>query len=109
MAQQPPNKRKEAPIEPFKRALTVACRAIASDHELAVNFGPGQPDVAGHTMHLPEPTRVPNAREIAVLRGWADGLALRSACHDQKVHTKLAPHGGPARAWDGAVGAGDQI
>ena len=103
MAQPPPNKRKEAPVEPFKRALTTACRAIASDHELAVNFGPGQPDVVGHTMHLPEPTRVPNAREIAVLRGWADGLSLRSACHDQKVHNKLAPQGGPARAVYDAV------
>jgi cobaltochelatase CobT len=98
MAQQPPSKRKEAPSEPFKRALGMACRAIASDHEMAVNFGPGQPDVQGHTMHLPEPSRLPNAREIAVLRGWADGLSLRSACHDVKVHTKLAPVSGPARA-----------
>ena len=98
MANPPPSKRKEAPSEPFKRALGLACRAVAADHEMTVSYGPGQPDVVGHTMHLPEPSRVPNAREIAVLRGWADGLSLRAACHDTKVHNKLAPASGPARA-----------
>jgi cobaltochelatase CobT len=94
----PPSKRKESPAEPFKRALGLACRAIASDHEMSVNYGPGQPDVQGHTMHLPEPSRLPNAREIAVLRGWADGLSLRAGCHDQKLHNKLAPSAGQARS-----------
>ncbi len=94
----PPSKRKESPAEPFKRALAMSCRAIASDHEMSVNYGPGQPDVQGHTMHLPEPSRLPSAREIAVLRGWADGLSLRAGCHDQKLHNKLAPSAGQARA-----------
>jgi cobaltochelatase CobT len=98
MAQQPPpNKRKEAPAEPLKRALGLACRAISTDGEMVVNYGPGQPDLAGHLLHLPEPSRVPNAREIAVLRGWADGLSLKAACHDQKVHAKIAPLSGQAR------------
>ena len=98
MAPPPPaSKRKDAPVEPFKRALGVACRAIAADHELSVNYGAGQPEVQGHTMHLPEPSRLPTAREIAVLRGWADGLSLRAACHDPKVHAKSAPKAGPAR------------
>ena len=98
MSQQFPGKRKEAPVEPFKRALGMACRAVAADHEMTVSFGPGQPDVQGHSMHLPEPSRLPNAREIAVLRGWADGLSLRAACHDTKLHNKLAPAAGPARS-----------
>jgi cobaltochelatase CobT len=99
MAQQPPSKtRKEAPSEPFKRALGLTSRAIASDHEMQVNFGPGQPDVQGHVMHLPEPSRLPSRREIAVLRGWADGLSLRAACHDTKLHARFAPAAGPARA-----------
>lgn len=97
MAQTPPNKRKEAPVEPLKRALGVACRAIAADHEMTVNYGPGQPVVQGHILHLPEPSRLPNAREIAVLRGWADGLSLRAACHDAKLHAKFAPPAGQAR------------
>ncbi|MEQ1697892.1 MAG: cobaltochelatase subunit CobT [Hyphomicrobiaceae bacterium] len=98
MAPPPPAKRKESPVEPFKRALGVTCRAIASDHEMNVNYGPGQPDVQGHSMHLPEPSRLPSAREIAVLRGWADGLSLRAGCHDQKLHNKLAPPAGLARS-----------
>ena len=49
-------------------------------------------------MHLPEPSRLPTVREIAVMRGWADGLSLRAGCHDQKLHTKLAPSAGQARA-----------
>jgi cobaltochelatase CobT len=98
MAQQPPpKKRSESPVEPFKRALGLAARAIAADHEMTVNFGPGQPDVVGHAMHLPEPSRLPNPREIAVMRGWADGLSLRAACHDTKLHAKLAPQAGQAR------------
>jgi len=98
MAQPPKNNRKEAPVEPFKRALGMTCRAIAGDHEMVVNFGPGQPDVQGHTMHLPEPSRLPSKREIAVMRGWADGLSLRAGCHDQKLHNKLAPSAGQARS-----------
>ena len=33
-----------------------------------------------------------------MIRGWADSLALTAACHDAKVHAKLAPSAGPARA-----------
>lgn len=94
----PSSKRRDSPVEPLKRAISITCRAITADHELAVAFGPGQPDIAGHAMHLPEPSRAPKGREIAVLRGWADGLSLRAACHDTKLHGKLAPAGGQARA-----------
>ena len=103
MASTPPAKRKDSPVEPLKRSIGIACRAIAADHEMVVSYGPGQPEVSGHTLHLPEPSRMPNGREIAVLRGWADGLSLRAACHDQKLHTKLAPPGGQARAVFDAV------
>ncbi|MGL4397023.1 MAG: cobaltochelatase subunit CobT [Hyphomicrobium sp.] len=93
----PPQKRKEAPSEPFKRVLAPAMRAIAGNEELDVTFGPGVGDVAGNAVHLPEPTRTPSAREIAVIRGWADSIALNIGCHDQKVHRKVAPPAGPAR------------
>lgn len=98
MAQSPNGKRREPPIEPLKRALGVACRAIAGDKDMQVNFGPGQPDLVGHTLHLPELSRVPTHREIAVVRGWADGLALRAALHNSKLHVRNAPVHGPARA-----------
>ena len=98
MTSPPTGKRKEAPAEPLKRALGVTCRAIAGDKDMLVNFGPGQPDLAGHTMHLPEISRVPSKREVAVIRGWADGLALRAAFHDAKLHNRNAPSSGAARA-----------
>ncbi len=90
-------KRKEAPSEPFKRALGMAVRAIAGDHDVQVAYGPGRPELEGKNVHLPEPSRLPTQREIAVVRGWADSLALTAACHDQKLHNKLAPPAGQAR------------
>jgi len=93
-----PPKRKEPPAEPFKRALGVAVRAIAGDGEVSVDYGPGKPELETKSVRLPEPSRLPSRREIAVLRGWADSLALTAACHDQRLHTKLAPQGGEARA-----------
>ncbi|HEX4892764.1 MAG TPA: cobaltochelatase subunit CobT [Hyphomicrobiaceae bacterium] len=96
MAQAP--KKKEAPSEPFKRVLGLATRAIAGDEELNVNYAPGKPELEGKSVQLPEPSRVPSAKEIAVIRGWADSFALTSARHDQKLHNRIAPSAGPARA-----------
>ena len=90
-------KRKEAPAEPFKRALALACRAIAGDGEVDVDFSPAKPSIDGKHISLPEPSRVPTMREIAVVRGWADSLSLTAACHDEKLHRKLAPTAGDAR------------
>jgi cobaltochelatase CobT len=96
MASSPP-KRKEPPAEPFKRALALCSRAIAGDEEMQVGFGATKPELEGKTMVLPEPSRLPSQREIAVIRGWADSLSLRAAIHDAKVHRKIAPRGGAAR------------
>ncbi len=90
-------KRKEAPAEPFKRALGMACRAIAGDKEMQVGFGAGKPDVDGKLMQLPEPSRLPSQREISVIRGWADSLSLHAAMHDKKLHRRIAPEAGAAR------------
>ena len=76
------SKSKESPTEPFKRALGLAVRAIAGDGEVQVNYAPGKPEIDGKLVQLPEPSRVPSAREVAVIRGWADSLALTAACHD---------------------------
>ena len=90
--------RKEAPAEPFKRVLGLTVRAIAGDGEIQVNYGPGKPELDGKAVQLPEPSRVPSRREVAVIRGWADSLALTAACHDAKLHARLAPKSGPAKA-----------
>ncbi|HJZ31808.1 MAG TPA: cobaltochelatase subunit CobT [Hyphomicrobiaceae bacterium] len=93
-----PANRKESPAEPFKRVLGLAVRAIAGDGEVQVSYAPGKPEIDGKLVQLPEPSRVPSAREVAVVRGWADSLALTAACHDPRLHARLAPKSGPARA-----------
>ncbi len=89
--------KKEAPTEPFKRTLGLAVRAVAGDKEVQVSYGPGKPELDGKQVSLPEPSRVPTPKEIAVIRGWADSLALTAAVHDKKIHRRLAPPAGPAR------------
>jgi cobaltochelatase CobT len=90
-------KRKEAPTEPLKRAIGLTVRAIAGQHDLDVGFAPGPPEFAQKHVLLPEPSRLPSQREIAVIRGWADSFALTAGCHDVKLHNRLAPVSGPAR------------
>jgi cobaltochelatase CobT len=90
--------RKESPAEPFKRVLGMAVRAIAGDSEVQVSYAPGKPEIDGKLVQLPEPSRAPSSKEIAVVRGWADSLALTAACHDPRLHARLAPKSGPARA-----------
>jgi cobaltochelatase CobT len=90
-------KRKEAPTEPLKRAIGLTVRTIAGQQELDVSFAPGAPELSPNHAQLPEPSRIPSQREIAVIRGWADSFALTVGCHDKKLHTRLAPGSGPAR------------
>jgi cobaltochelatase CobT len=98
MSSPPPSKRKEAPSEPLKRAIGICVRAVAGDGDVQVAFGPGRPELEGKSVLLPEPSRVPSAKEIAVERGWADSMALALACHDTRIHRRLAPQAGQARA-----------
>jgi cobaltochelatase CobT len=90
-------RRKEAPLDPFKRALTQATRSIAADSAMEVIFTSEPPGLAGKIARLPEPSRVPTKTEIAVIRGHADAAALSIACHDPSLHEALAPSGGEAR------------
>ncbi len=91
------SKHKESPAEPIKRVLGLAVRAIAGDGEMQVSYAPGKPELDGKSVQLPEPSRLPSPKEIAVIRGWADSLALTAACHDAKLHSRLAPRSGPAK------------
>ena len=89
---------KEAPTEPFKRAVGICLKAIAGKGDLEVNFASERPGLVGGKARLPEPPRRLNEREAAIVRGHADAIALRLACHDPAVHRKLAPGGQQARA-----------
>src|SRR6266566_6334102 len=89
---------KEAPTEPFKRAVTSCLRAIAKTPELEVTFAAERPGLAPGKARLPEPARKMTRRDAAIVRGHADSIALKLACHDPKVHRKLLPGGQQARA-----------
>jgi len=89
---------KEAPTEPFKRAVTGCLRAIARRPELEVSYAAERPGLAGGKARLPEPPRKLTRQEAAIVRGHADAIALRLACHDPGVHRKLVPGGQQARA-----------
>jgi cobaltochelatase CobT len=94
----PKNPAKEAPTEPFKRAVGVCVRAIAGRGDIEVAFAAERPGLAANKVRLPEPPRRLNDREAAIVRGHADSIALRLACHDPAVHRKLVPGGQQARA-----------
>ncbi len=89
---------KESPTEPFKRAVAGCLRAIARHPELEVAFAAERPGIAAGRARLPEPPRKLTAREAAIVRGHADSLALRVACHNPAVHRRMMPGGQQARA-----------
>ena len=85
----------EAGNEPFKRALTACARAMARRPDLEIQFSTDKPGLTigpdGARARLPEPAKKPTARETAILRGVADSVSLRLACHDETVHRRHAP------------------
>ena len=87
----------------FKRAVTVCMRAIAGDKELEVGFAKDRPALAGNRARLPELPKKASKSDIAITRGLGDSMALKRACHDTRIHNKLAPEGKAARAIYDAV------
>ncbi|MBP2149632.1 MULTISPECIES: cobaltochelatase subunit CobT [Xanthobacter] len=88
---------KEAPSEPFKRAVTGCFKAIAGVSEFEVSFASERPALGPDRVRLPEPPRRFSLQDAAIVRGHADSLALRRACHDPGVHRKMLPQGEVAR------------
>ena len=88
---------REAPAEPFKRAVSSCLRAIAQTPELEVTFEAERPGLSPGKARLPEPARKLNRREAAIVRGYADSVALKLACHDPKLHRRLMPGNPQAR------------
>ncbi|CAH2400369.1 cobaltochelatase subunit CobT [Mesorhizobium escarrei] len=87
----------------FKRAVTVCMRAIAGDKDLEVGFAKDRPALAGSRARLPELPKKASKADIAITRGLGDSMALKRACHDARIHTRLAPEGKQARAIYDAV------
>ncbi|MGA8170134.1 MAG: cobaltochelatase subunit CobT [Methylocystis sp.] len=86
---------KESPVEPFKRAVAGAMRAMAKSPKLDVSFAPERPSLIagedGVRARLPEPARKITQKDAAIMRGCADSLALRLACHNESIHRRFAP------------------
>src|SRR5690606_23352584 len=89
--------------DPLKRALTVTVRAIAGNHEMDVRFSKDKPSLIGNRARLPDLPKKPTVETIGVTRGTGDAMALRHACHDERLHNRLAPQGDQARAIYDAV------
>ena len=89
---------KEAPAEPFKRAIIGTMRAISGKTELDVSFANDRPALLEDRARLPEPPRKMTGQDAAVLRGHADSMALRLSCHNDSIHRRLLPSGQTARA-----------
>jgi cobaltochelatase CobT len=94
---------REAPTEPFKRSVAACLKAIARKPELEVGYAAERPGFAGGKARLPEPPRKLSVGEAAIVRGHADSIALKLACHDPGVHRRLVPGGQQARAVFDAV------
>jgi cobaltochelatase CobT len=96
-----PGQPENSPVEPFKKAVASALRAMAGKEEVDVQFAADRPSLvdAGDVVRarLPEPPRKPTVRDIAILRGHADSYALKLACHNDKLHRRLMPEGLDAR------------
>ena len=102
-----PGGKPEGGAEPFKRALGAATRAMARRPDLEIAFSADKPSLVttadGAKARLPEPPRKPNPREAAILRGLADSMALRLACHNEAIHKRYVPEDSGARALFDAV------
>ena len=97
-----PPQKGEAPQEPFKRAVAGCMRAMSGVKELEVTYAAERPSLTGAgdsaKAKLPEPARKLTRQEAAIVRGHADSLALKLACHDHRVHRKLMPQNQVARS-----------
>src|SRR5690606_29243736 len=87
----------------LKRAVRVCLPALAGDGQLEESLAKDRPALAGNHARLPDLPRKPTRGDIAVTRGLGDSMALKRACHDNGIHTRLAPEGKQARAVFDAV------
>ena len=88
---------RENPVEPFKRAVASAMRALSRHRELVVSYSGETPSAKGDDATLPPPRDLaPGA--VSRTRGSADALALHLRHHDTAVHAKRRPGGDIAQA-----------
>jgi len=89
--------------EPFKRAVAVCMRAVAGNNRLEISFGSDRPSMNADRVRLPDLSKRPTVKDMAVIRGLGDSMALRHVWHDARVHANFSPEGEEARAIFDAV------
>jgi cobaltochelatase CobT len=93
-----PKTPREPPSEPLKRSVAATVRAIAGLPQLEVQFSADRPSSNAQSVRLTEPPRRMSRKDASIMRGQADAMALKLACHDPKIHTRMVPKGAEARA-----------
>jgi cobaltochelatase CobT len=83
--------KQESPVEPFKRAVSSAVRALAGEPELEVTYSAEPPQLRGQQARLPLPSRHLPPQEVAAVRGAGDAAALWLAYHENRIHNQFRP------------------
>ncbi|MCR9214382.1 MAG: cobaltochelatase subunit CobT [Proteobacteria bacterium] len=91
-------KNKEAPAEPFKRAVTATMRAMSREKELEVTYGNDAVGITSNRARLPNPAKDLPLEDVQKVRGLSDSLALRKRYHDVGLHARMCPQAGDAKA-----------
>ncbi len=95
--------RDENIVDPFKRVVAGAMRAISRDPELEVGYGVQEPSASGHSAQLTQPPRDLDRHSVSMTRGEADRLALKMRHHDAGTHARRRPMGEIGRSIYDAV------
>jgi len=79
------------PLEPFMRATAAAMRAISEDPALEVSFGATLPEAGDNKLCVSLPHVGSTAKQLDVVRGMGDELALRLKHHSSVLHKLCLP------------------
>ncbi|UNE54125.1 cobaltochelatase subunit CobT [Bartonella machadoae] len=82
----------------FKKALSTCIRALSGTAKLEVSFSHNRPSLHEHYARLPELPQHATNKDITITRGLGDSMALRTAWHDNRIHTQFVPQESEARA-----------
>ena len=93
----------QTPLDAFRAVLAGAARAMAGEPELELNFTAETPSASFKQLRVPAPNRNLPAEQVAEVRGFADGFALRERHHDTSLHARGAPAEAIARSVYDAV------
>ena len=78
-------------LDDFKSVLTGAARALARDNEVEVGFTADAPSLIQNTIRVPMLPRDLPAEQVAEVRGFADGFALKLRHHNAATHAAKRP------------------